>query len=140
LTGINVVAPGRAQSCPMPVPTPRQKVVIVEDDASLLEALAFSMRVARYEVTACRTGARALAECGDCDCLVIDLKLPDIDGLTLIDQLRARGIRAPAILITTNPDSHCRSRAALADVTIVEKPLLDGRLGRHIAAAVAGAG
>jgi FixJ family two-component response regulator len=112
------------------------RVVIVEDDASLLGALAFAMRADRYEVSAYRTANRALAAHQACDCLVVDLRLPDMDGLTLIDELRARGIHAPAILITTSPDERSRRRASRADVAIVEKPLLDGRLGRQIATAI----
>lgn len=115
---------------------PRPSVVIVEDDAALLGALAFALRADRYEVRGYRTADPALADGRSCDCLVVDLKLPDMDGLTLIDRLRERGVTAPALLITTSPDERCRKRAAADGVTIVEKPLLDGKLAGHIATAI----
>ncbi|HTX50318.1 MAG TPA: response regulator [Caulobacteraceae bacterium] len=107
--------------------------MVVEDDASLLGALTFSLQVGGYAVAGHRTALGALQDERPCDCLVADLKLPDVDGLTLIDRMRARGVQAPAILITTRPDERCRSRAAQAHVLIVEKPLLDGELRQHIA-------
>ncbi len=70
------------------------------------------------------------------DCLVVDLKLPDLDGLALIARLRDVGVTTPAILITTTPDERCRKTAAAAGVAIVEKPLLDGTLRRAIETAV----
>ncbi|HWF77645.1 MAG TPA: response regulator [Caulobacteraceae bacterium] len=120
----------------MPLPATRASVLIVEDDASLLGALVFALRADHYEVHGHRTANRALADLRSCDCLVIDLKLPDMDGLTLIDQLRELGVQAPAILITTNPDERSRRRAARAGVTIVEKPLMGGTLGAHVATAI----
>jgi two-component system, LuxR family, response regulator FixJ len=119
-------------------PATRARVVIVEDDAPLLEALAFALRAARYEVKAYRTALRALADRSPCDCLIVDLRLPDLDGLTLIDQLRGSGVQAPAILITTNPDERSRKRSSDAGVPIVEKPLIGGNLGREIEVALAG--
>lgn len=111
-------------------------VLIVEDDASLLNALVFALRADGYEVSGYRTADRALADRRPRDCLVVDLKLPDMDGLSLIDGLRELGVTAPAILITTSPDERCRRRASDAHVSIVEKPLLDAQLNRHIAAAI----
>jgi two-component system response regulator FixJ len=113
------------------------RITIVEDDASLLNALTFALEADHYSVAPYQSGQRALMDRCDCDCLVTDLRLPDIDGLTLIERLRDLGMCAPAILITTNPDERCRKRAASAQVTIVEKPLLGGELGRHIADAIA---
>jgi two-component system, LuxR family, response regulator FixJ len=121
----------------MPVSPTRASVVIVEDDASLLGALTFALRADRYEVKGYRNARLALAEGRPCDCLVIDQKLPDLDGLTLIDRLRDLGVAAPALLITTSPDERCRTRAAAAQVTIVEKPLLGGKLAAHIETAIA---
>jgi len=120
-------------------PDIRARIVIVEDDASLLGALVFALRADRYEVSGYRTASRALADRRACDCLVVDLKLPDMDGLTLIGRLRELGVDAPAILITTSPDESARRRADKAEVTIVEKPLVDGRLARQIATAIGGA-
>lgn len=110
------------------VPPSRQRITIVEDDASLLGALAFSLEADGYAVATYPTAAAALLAPAGADCLVVDLRLPDMDGLALITELRRAGVASPAILITTNPDERRRQEAALAKVLIVEKPLIDGEL------------
>lgn len=113
-------------------------IVLVEDDPSLRNALAFALQEDGYEVRAYgRADAALAADQADADCLVVDLRLPDIDGLGLIERLRLQGSQAPAIIITTDPDARQRRQADRAGVAIVEKPLLDSRLRVHIDAAVA---
>ena len=112
------------------------RVAIVEDDSSLLGALAFALETEGYEVASYADATRVLEAPPRADCLVVDLKLPDLDGLALIGRLRALGHDTPAILITTTPDDRCRQDAAKAGVRIVEKPLLDATLRRAIEAAV----
>lgn len=104
-------------------------VLIVEDDRSLLRALTFALGTEGFEIHPYADGQSLLAESDIlADCLVIDQKLPGVDGLSLLAKLREREVAAPAILITSNPDRLCRQRARAAGVPIVEKPLLDGAL------------
>src|SRR5579872_284263 len=110
-----------------PAPAPLQ-ITIVEDDRSLLGALKFALEADGYRVAAYHEARRLLDAPPPADCLVVDLRLPDLDGLALIARLRDTGITAPAILITTTPDERCRRAAAAAGVAIVEKPLLDASL------------
>ena len=112
------------------------RIIVVEDDPSLLGALAFAFEADGYEVATYTAAAGLLAEPPLADCLVVDLRLPDLDGLRLIARLRGLGVTAPAILITTRPDERSRKAAAEAGVPIVEKPLLDGELRRAIEAAI----
>jgi len=109
-------------------------VILVEDDISLLSAMTFALQTDGYDVLAYADGADLLtaAPRAGTGCFVVDLRLPGLDGLTLIQRLRARGETAPAILITTNPDARHRETAARAGVRIVEKPLLDSELRRCI--------
>jgi two-component system response regulator FixJ len=111
-------------------------VLLVEDDVSLLNALSFALETDGYRVMPFTTATDAIELAGPVDCLVVDRKLPDMDGLALIAALRQRGVLAPAILITTNPDEACRRAAARARVAIVEKPLIDGELRQRIEEAV----
>ena len=71
----------------------RKCVVIVEDDPSLLGALVFALEADGLAVRAYADADGALRDPGGADCLVIDLGLPDLDGLSLIDSLRAAGSR-----------------------------------------------
>ena len=112
-------------------------IVIVEDDVSLVGALTFALEADGFKVCSF-TSARPLLEAPiGGDCMVVDLRLPDLDGLSLIAELRARGVTTPAILMTTNPGERCRAAAASARVAIVEKPLIGGDLRRRIDEAIA---
>ena len=119
-----------------PTSLARPRVTIVEDDVSLLNALAFALEADGYAVAAYTAAAPLLARPPGADCMVVDLRLPDMDGLSLIAALRAQGPQPQAILITTAPDERLRLAAARADVEIVEKPLIDGKLRQRIAEAV----
>lgn len=119
-----------------PTALARPRVTIVEDDVSLLNALAFALEADGYAVAAFTAAAPVLARPPSADCMVVDLRLPDMDGLSLIEALRALGPQPRAILITTNPDERLRLAAAKADVEIVEKPLIGGELRQRIAEAV----
>jgi DNA-binding response OmpR family regulator len=112
------------------------RITLVEDDASLLGALTFALEADGYQVAAYAAARHLLENPPEADCLVIDLKLPDMDGLSLIKRLRALGPQPPAILITTNPDDRVRRAAEAVQVPIVEKPLMGGELRRRIASAI----
>ena len=96
-------------------------------------------QVEGLDVRGYRDGESLLAEGeppGD-GCLVLDLHLPGMDGLELLERLRLRGVRTPAVLITTNPRAHVRNRAAAAGVPIIEKPLLTDALLTTVRGAIA---
>jgi DNA-binding response OmpR family regulator len=116
---------------------PLARITLIEDDASLRGALAFALEAEGYEV-ATYPAAEPLLQRPPAatDCLVVDLRLPDMDGLALIRCLRALGPKTPAILITTDPDRRCRRAAAAVGVEIVEKPLIGGELRQRIDAAI----
>jgi FixJ family two-component response regulator len=120
----------------MPSPPAKPRVTIVEDDVSLLNALAFALEADGYAVSPFIAASPLLARPPSADCMVVDLRLPDMDGLALIAALRALGPQPRAVLMTTNPDGRLRQAAARADVEIVEKPLLGGELRQRIADAV----
>ena len=69
-------------------------------------------------------------------CIVTDYNLPGMNGLDILARLRERKVSPPAILITTHPSIAVRNRAALADVRLIEKPLLSDALVQGIRAAL----
>jgi two-component system response regulator FixJ len=112
-------------------------VVIVDDDPDVLGSLKFSFEVEGFTVRA-HDSAEALLDCElplKNACLVLDYKLPGMDGLELLNRLRLRGDLLPAILITT-PNVETKRRAALAGVSIVEKPLLCANLVDRVRALI----
>jgi two-component system, LuxR family, response regulator FixJ len=105
-------------------------VIVVDDDVAVRNSLTFSLAIEGFTVRGYATGDELLnaGDLASCNCLVIDQKLPDLDGLDLIAKVRDRHIAAPAILITSHPSLLLRRRAEVANVPIVEKPLLGNAL------------
>jgi FixJ family two-component response regulator len=121
----------------MDSPTP-PCVLVVDDDAALRGALEFALQAEGYRVCSCADAETAMRVSADqMACMVIDYRLPDIDGMDLAQRLRGAGVTAPMILITSNPDARCRARAARGGAVIVEKPLLGDRLLHQIRAMTA---
>ena len=116
----------------------RQTVLLVDDDAALRSSLEFILGIEGYAVRTYARGRDLIDDPNlpDHGCLVVDQRLPDIEGLKVIDALRARSVRLPAILITTHPSRALRRRAEQANVAIVEKPLITGTLFERISAAL----
>jgi len=115
-------------------------VVVIDDDPAVLGALKFSLELEGFQVAAYRSGSELLAETAlpQSGCLVIDYKLPEMDGLDLLAALRRRNVLLPAILITSHPTTALRRRAAAATAPIVEKPLLGDALTNAIRSILGG--
>lgn len=111
-----------------------RRLVLIDDDEHLRRAMRFSFEAEGYSVTAFATGEAALQATPfeDHACLVVDERLPGLSGLETIARLRAAGVDAPAILITSHPAHALRRAAAAAGVSIVEKPLLGDALARKV--------
>ena len=106
------------------------KVIVVEDDDDLLNALRFSLELEGWPVVSYATAEALLAgePLPDAGCLVLDQVLPGASGLDLLAKLRARGTTLPVIIITTHPSAQIRMQARERGARIVEKPLLGGSL------------
>ncbi|HKU05384.1 MAG TPA: response regulator transcription factor [Bradyrhizobium sp.] len=79
-----------------------RRILVVEDDAEAAGQLVDELTTSGYEVDLAATGNEALA-CGSaCDYAVItiDRMLPDIDGITVMRQLREAGIVSPFLIIS----------------------------------------
>jgi two-component system C4-dicarboxylate transport response regulator DctD len=109
-------------------PTPAI-LILVDDDAPVLAALTFAFEVDGYCVRAFANAESLLNEPDLCQrgCLIVDYKLPGLNGLELLKRLRSRGVNLPAVLITT-PTPAVRAAAAAQNVPVVAKPLLTSTL------------
>jgi two-component system OmpR family response regulator len=82
--------------------TTKQQVLVVDDEASIVDAVATALRYEGFEVREAVTGRAALAAAQEDppDLVVLDVMLPDLDGLEVTRRLRADGIRVPILFLT----------------------------------------
>jgi two-component system, OmpR family, response regulator RegX3 len=78
------------------------RLLVVEDDATIAEPLRTGLRREGFEVDLVDTGAGALAA-DECDLVLLDLGLPDLDGRVVCRQLRERST-VPIIVVTARGD------------------------------------
>ncbi|MFN8222278.1 MAG: response regulator transcription factor [Gaiellales bacterium] len=74
-------------------------VLLVEDEDAIAEPLAEGLRREGFEVDRVSTGADALERAPGMDLVLLDIRLPDIDGLTVCRELRSHS-RVPVIMVT----------------------------------------
>jgi two-component system, LuxR family, response regulator FixJ len=114
-------------------------IYVVDDDAGVLGSLRFLLETDGFEVKTFRSGMALLnaSASTEADCLVIDYKMPDMNGIDLIGRLRDHHVAAPVILITGYPDANISARAAAAGVEhVLLKPLLGDGLVKEIRGAI----
>ena len=113
-------------------------ILVVDDDSALLNALTFGIELEGYRVLAFSSAEAVLnsSSVPEIACIVVDHRLPGLDGLFLVEVMRARGLTVPAILMTSHPARRLRVRCSGLNIPIVEKPLLRDELSLAIRAAM----
>ena len=83
-------------------PPPEARLLVVEDEPSIRELLATSLKVAGFEVYTAADGGEAIevAEREQPDLVVLDVMLPDMDGFAVTKKLRDRGRLMPIVFVT----------------------------------------
>src|ERR1041385_626520 len=118
----------------------RTRVLVVDDDLAVRDSLKFSLETEGLAVETYASGRQMFASksAAAADCLVLDYKMPEMDGFAVMEELAARKIALPVILITAPVTDAIRRRAQRAGVfNLLEKPLLDGTLAETIRQAIA---
>ena len=92
------------------------RILLVEDDETIAEFVGRGLKEAGFAVDHARDGesglARALAEAYDA--AIVDLMLPGRDGLSVIDAIRARGVRTPVLILSAKRSVDDRVRGLQA--------------------------
>jgi len=83
------------------------KLLVIEDEPEIASFLLKGLRAHGYAVEHSVTGAGglALAKQADVDLVVLDLRLPDLDGTDVLRRLRANGNPVPVIVLTARGDT-----------------------------------
>jgi two-component system response regulator FixJ len=100
-------------------------VFVVDDDDAVRESLVMSLKLAGHQVESFASAAAFLASGAPnrSGCLVTDIRMPDMDGLELQEELRRRNCSLPVIVITGHGDVPLAVRAMKAGAgDFLEKP------------------
>ena len=91
----------------------RTHVLLVDDDVLLCRGLSRTLALHEFDVSTANTAAEAIAFFGSnsVDVVLLDWILPDRDGVTLLQDLRERGIMAPVIMLSGESSVQGRVRA-----------------------------
>jgi FixJ family two-component response regulator len=101
-------------------------VVVVDDDASVRQSAQSLIRSFGYRVGAFASGEEFLAgvEYAGACCVVLDVRMPDVDGIEVQRRLAERGLRIPIVFVTgrASDDEERRAHAGGA-VAFLRKPV-----------------
>ena len=120
------------------------RVVIVDDDDAVRDSLKLLLETDDFDVLTYASGEEFLANSRHlrCDCVMLDIHLPGVSGITVLQKLAAEGYQDPVILMTARPSEAVRLEAQRAGaVALLLKPLDDAQLfdALHLGMAARGA-
>ncbi|MCU1386798.1 MAG: two-component response regulator PhoP [Ilumatobacteraceae bacterium] len=79
-----------------------RRILVVDDESSIVDAVATALRYEGYDVTEATNGRTGLtlAQSTRPDLIVLDVMLPDIDGFGIARRIRADGLTMPILFLT----------------------------------------
>lgn len=104
---------------------PDHPFYVVDDDNSVRRSISFMLKTSGYKVEAFVSGTEFLKQVGHLDpgCVLLDIRMPEIDGLEVQAELTERGITHPVIVMTGHGDVDLAVRAMKAGaIDFIEKP------------------
>ena len=105
------------------------RIFIVDDDEAVRDSLELLLRSSGFgSIVAYGSARNFLAEAAPMpgECLLLDVRMPDMDGLALQEELNRRGIKLPVIIMTGHGDVPIAVRAMkAAAMDFIEKPYSD---------------
>jgi two-component system response regulator FixJ len=110
---------------------PNNTVVVVDDDADVRDSLQALLKSAGYKARLFDSAKALLDEfrSEEAGCIIADIRMPDMDGLTLQAELTVRKNQLPVIIITGHGDVPLAVKAMKAGaLDFIEKPFDDERL------------
>jgi len=114
-------------------------VVVVDDDEYVCRAMERLLHTVGYRVRTFTSSREYLVEHGAMEpaCVVIDIKMPELDGLEMFAESRATGFDVPAVFVTGSRDVRAAVGAMKAGaVDLLEKPIDDATLLTAVGTAV----
>jgi CheY-like chemotaxis protein len=116
-----------------PKPTPALRILVVDDESSVLEAIRMSLEFYGHSVTSCTSGSQALEafKSSRFDVVVTDYAMPDLNGDELAAMIKAISPQCPIIMVTAHAEMLDRKRLAPI-ARVLSKPFLPQVLNEAI--------
>ncbi|HSN12158.1 MAG TPA: response regulator transcription factor [Propionibacteriaceae bacterium] len=114
------------------------RILLVDDDPTLRRTLQLNLAARGHEVTLASTGTEALRALrdGDPELVILDLGLPDLDGIEVLLQVRGE-LRAPVIVLSARREAHDKVLALdIGAIDYVTKPFSMDELMARVRAAL----
>ena len=121
----------------------KAQISIVEDDQAVRDALKRMLQSHGYTTAVFDSAEQFLASGASnaASCLILDIRMPGMSGIALLESLVSRGCRTPTILVTALPTTGERRRAlARGAVSYLAKPLSEQVLLDSVRAALENGG
>ncbi|MEL6183909.1 MAG: response regulator [Myxococcota bacterium] len=98
-----------------------KRILVIDDSPLVRSALRACLRAEGYDVLEADDGAAGLEtitrEGSSLDLAIVDVNMPELDGLSMIEQARQAGFVAPMITLTTESSRNLRDRARAVGAT-----------------------
>lgn len=111
---------------------PEQRVVhLVDDDAAIRRSVGFMLKTSGHRVETYESGTELLKAIPHLDdgCILLDIRMPGMDGLEVQEALQEKGVSLPVIIMTGHGDVALAVKAMKAGaVDFIEKPFEKGAL------------
>ena len=115
-------------------------IYIVDDDDAVRDSLRALLESCDFQVQDFGSATEFLARKNDTrgDCLLLDLHMPQVDGLSLLAKMRAEGLQLPTIVITGRSDPALKQRALQSGAfALFDKPVAEDALLKAVDLAIA---
>ena len=100
-------------------------ILVVDDEELLLKSIVYDLKRKGFQVLACENGTRALelVKANHIDLVISDIRMPDGDGVSLLEQIKAYDSRIPVVILMTGfsdvSEEECLQKGAKA---VLAKP------------------
>lgn len=105
--------------------TDKKLVHIIDDEEAIRRSMGFMLKTSGYRVETWSSGEAFLKEVRNVErgCILLDIRMPDLDGLEVQSRLAERGVAMPVVIMTGHGDISTAIRAMKAGaVDFLEKP------------------
>jgi len=107
------------------------RILVVDDEPTVLSVIERVLQQSGYDVTVCTGGQQAFSYYASnrFDLVLLDVMMPDLDGVEILQRLRATHPRARVMLMTGHAEENVQARLRdFADVPVLSKPFLPNEL------------